>query len=189
MVPVRRSRGADLGGDETAYNQLLGGFRSSIESRFGELGHLFHRFNGKSVIRVSDDAVFTVQLKLACVLSNMKKFAAMGHLEHSVYHTYWMQTGFDYYTGRPSTSSVYDVVDVLSIADRRGQKESMEMIQRQLFSLSLDEIHAQEASGSANADTESMQDDEPASYEVERILRAPGYSSWHGVQGEMEGIQ
>lgn len=170
VTPVRKSMGVDLDSNEILYNQLLGGFRSSIESRFGELGHLFHRFNGTSVIRVSDDAVFTVQLKLACVLSNMKKFVALGNLEHSVYHTYWMQTGFDYYTGSPSTSSVYDVADTLSIADRRGHKQSMEVLQRELLSLSLEDIHAQEASASTSTDMDHMQDDEPVSYDVERII-------------------
>jgi hypothetical protein len=170
VTPVRKSMGADLDSNEVLYNQLLGGFRSSIESRFGELGHLFHRFNGTSVIRVSDDAIFTVQLKLACVLSNMKKFVALGHLDHSPHHAYWMQTSFDYYTGRPTNSSVYDIVEVLSIADRRGHKQSMEVLQQQLLSLSLEDIHAQEASSSTSADMDHMQDDDPDRYEVECII-------------------
>ena len=113
--PVRRSRGVNLSAEEIAYNQMLGGFRSSIESRFGELGHLFHRFNGKSVIRVSESTVFTVQFKLACVLSNMKKFIALVQLNHREHHTFWMHKDFDYHNGAASSCSVYDVADILSI--------------------------------------------------------------------------
>jgi len=170
ITPVRRSKGANLTVEETSYNQLHGGFRSLIEARFGELGHLFRRFNGSSVIRVSDEAVFSVQLKLACVLSNMKKFIAMGPLNHVDHHTFWMNKEFDYYGGAASVSSVYDVPDILSIADRRLNKEKMEQIQQQLFSLSMEEAHSLE--GADNEDTtEPMQDDEdPTSFDVERIL-------------------
>ena len=170
VTPVRRSKGVNLSAEEIAYNQLLGGFRSSIESRFGELGHLFHRFDGKSVIRVSDDAVFTVQLKLACVLSNMKKFIAMGQLQPSDHHTFWMHKDFDYYGGTASASSVYDVVDILSISDRRAHKERIEMVQQQLFNLSIEDAFAQ-GSGTVNTNEEIMQDaDQNSSYEVERII-------------------
>ena len=175
VTPIRRSRGVNLSVDEIGYNQMLGGFRSAIESRFGELGHLFRRFNGKSVIRVSDDAVFTVQLKLACVLSNMKKFIAMGQLQHnhSEHHTFWMHTGFDYYNGASaSINSFHDVIDVLSIADRRAQKEKIELIQQQLFALSIDEIHSLEIRDNNN-DIEIMMEDDDENinnYEVERII-------------------
>lgn len=173
VTPIRKSKGVNLSAEEIAYNQLLGGFRSSIESRFGELGHLFHRFNGKSVIRVSDDGVFTVQFKLACVLSNMKKFIAMGRLQHTDHHTFWMHKDFDFYGGAASTSSIYDVVDILSIADRRAHKEKIEIIQQQLFSLTIDESLAQEEINNNNIETEEiiMQDDDgDNSYEVERII-------------------
>jgi hypothetical protein len=170
VTPVRRSRGVNLSAEEIAYNQLLGGFRSSIESRFGELGHLFHRFNGNSVIRVSDDAVFSVQFKLACVLSNMKRFVAMGQLQHTDHHTFWMHKDFDYYGGAASTSSVYDVVDILSISDRRAHKEKIEMIQQQLFSTTIDD----EIEDNNNDDNDIMQEvdggEEYNNYEVERII-------------------
>lgn len=173
VTPIRKSRGVNLSVDELEYNQMLGGFRSAIESRFGELGHLFRRFNGKSVIRVSEEAVFTMQLKLACVLSNMKKFIAMGQLqhEHSEHHTYWMHTGFDYYNGNASISSLYDTVDVLSIADRRAQKEKIELIQQQLFALSIDEINSLEGRNNNNTIIEEViMEDGDGNYEVERII-------------------
>jgi hypothetical protein len=175
VTPIRKSRGVNLAVDELEYNQMLGGFRSAIESRFGELGHLFRRFNGKSVIRVSEEAMFTMQLKLACVLSNMKNFIAMGQLqhEHSEHHTYWMHTGFDYYNGNISINSLYDTVDVLSIADRRAQKEKIELIQQQLFALSIDEINSLEVrnNNSNNNDIEEViMEEDDVNYEVERII-------------------
>jgi hypothetical protein len=164
VTPIRKSRGVNLSADETIYNQLFGGFRSSIESRFSELGHLFHRFNGKSVIRVPDEAVFTVQFKLACVLSNMKKFVVLSELNHNIHHTFWMQKDFDY-GGSASTKSVYEVVDVLSIDDRRKHKESIEEMQQELLNLDLTDSVEDH-----NHEVEIMQDDEQQSYEVEKIL-------------------
>ena len=67
ILAIRKSKGVNFSNDEMLYNQMFGGFRSSIESCFAELGHLFHRFNGKTVIRVPNEAMFTVQFKLSCV--------------------------------------------------------------------------------------------------------------------------
>jgi hypothetical protein len=164
ILTIRKSRGVNLSNDEKIYNQMLGGFRSSIESRFAELGHLFHRFNGKSVIRVPDEAIFTVQFKLACVLSNIKKFVSMTQLNHNEHHTFWMQKDFDY-SGSTSTRSVHEVIDVLSMTDRFKLKGSLEELQQQLLDLDLTdaiEQHGNEAN--------IMQDDEEQSFEVERIL-------------------
>ncbi|KAL1931074.1 hypothetical protein VTP01DRAFT_10211 [Rhizomucor pusillus] len=74
VVPARKQRGADLTAGDAKYNSVLGSFCSSIESTFGEIGHLFQRFSGKSVVRVGDMNTFTVQFKLACVWRNIKKF-------------------------------------------------------------------------------------------------------------------
>jgi hypothetical protein len=167
VTPIRRSKGVNLSPDEASYNSVVGSFRSSIESRFGELGHLFQRFNGKSVIRVSDDTMFTVQLKLACVLSNIKKFVAMGQLQHTEHHMFWMQSGFDYYNGSDSSQSLYDVIDTLSILDRRVHKENMELMQQQLFSLSIADIVEGDVNASSVEDSSMGDDDE---YEVERII-------------------
>lgn len=166
VTPIRKSKGVNLSDEEILYNQLFGGFRSAIESRFGEIGHLFRRFQGNSVIRMSDETAFTLQLKLACVLSNMKNFISKMNIQHTEHHTYWMQSCFDYYTGSSQRSSVYDIVDILSIEDRRNQKEAMEIIQQQMLSLDLDE-------NADESDDENMQqDDDPDLHEeVEHIIK------------------
>jgi len=185
VTPVRRSRGVNLSAEEIAYNQMLGGFRSSIESRFGELGHLFHRFNGKSVIRVSESTVFTVQFKLACVLSNMKKFIALVQLNHREHHTFWMHKDFDYHNGAASSCSVYDVADILSISDRRAHKEKIEMIKQELFNLTIEEAFTQ-TSANVNDMEEIIQDVEEDSYEVERIIEHRHTSK--GIQYKVKWI-
>jgi hypothetical protein len=168
VTPIRKSRGVNLSDEEVLYNQVFGGFRSAIESRFGEIGHLFRRFNGNSVIRVADESAFTLQLKLACVLSNMKNFVAKMNIQHTEHHTYWMQPCFDYYNGSSQGSSVYDVVDCLSIEDRRNQKEAMATIQQQMLSLDLEDNAGENG---ANDVEDMQQDDGPEHHEVEHIIQ------------------
>ncbi|KAI9312988.1 hypothetical protein BX666DRAFT_1842463, partial [Dichotomocladium elegans] len=96
VCPIRKQCGSELSSHEAKYNSVLGSFRSAIESTFGEIGHLFQRFNGKSVIRVADMDTYTVQFKLPCVLYNMKKFVALGNIQTAEHHTFWMQPSFDF---------------------------------------------------------------------------------------------
>jgi hypothetical protein len=103
----------------------------------------------------------------------MKKFIAMGQLQHTDHNTFWMHKDFDYYGGVASTSSVYDAVDILSIADRRAHKEKIEMIQQQLFGLTIEKFASQLISNvEATSSEEIMQDENnEIYYEVEKIIK------------------
>ncbi|KAI7873436.1 hypothetical protein K492DRAFT_111394, partial [Lichtheimia hyalospora FSU 10163] len=94
--PIRRTRNGDLSSDESKYNEVFGSFRSKIEAVFGELGHLCNRFDGKSVIKVGDMDGFELQLKLACLLLNMKRFVSLGQVSPQPHHTSWVQQDFDF---------------------------------------------------------------------------------------------
>lgn len=178
--PIRRTRNGDLSSDESKYNEVFGSFRSKIEAVFGELGHLCNRFDGKTVIKVGDIDGFELQLKVACVLLNMKRFVSLGQVSPQPHHTSWVQHDFDF-PSTIATSSPFkdDTVDV-SIAAKDHDRQVIEELQRSMLTLSMEQ------------DTDIVDLGEPGEYEVESIIahRGPkrrreylvkwvGYSSEH----------
>lgn len=161
IFPVRKQRGMDLTTQEAKFNKVLGSFRSMIESTFGDLGTIFHRFNGKSVIRVTDMAAFSVQLKLAFCLYNIKRFVNAGEVSASEQHTYWMQPGFDY----PDrvARNVYDVVDTVTVSDKAQDARTVSALQEQFLNL---DIHDQEDSNNNMSEGE-LSDNQ---FELEAIV-------------------
>lgn len=179
--PIRKSRNTALGQDEERYNRAFGSFRSKIEAVFGEIGHLFSRFNGKSVIRVSDIESFTVQFKLACLLLNIKKFVALGGVTYSNHHTFWLQEGFDYGSDCSSPGTLHDEMSHTSVADKMEDAESMRELQRQFLSLSLsDQTRNLLQYEDGTEDTEMP----PDHYEVSHIVshRGPRESGQYRVR-------
>lgn len=139
VLPIRKQRGVSLTVEEAKYNKVFGSFRSMIESTFGDLGALFERFNGKSVIRVTDMATFTVQFKLGCCLYNLKRFVEAGHVSYTEQHTAWMQPGFDYPSG-VSSRSVYDVIeDISTITDKAEEAQAIGNLQEHFLSLDIND--------------------------------------------------
>jgi hypothetical protein len=96
MYPVRKQRNMELDDISKRFNDVFGSFRSMVEDAFSGLSSTFHRFNNRNPIRVSDLSTFTVQLKLASVLYNMKKVVGMGRIEYEELHARWMNPRFDY---------------------------------------------------------------------------------------------
>lgn len=162
VCPIRKLRSVDLKPEEAHYNNVLGSFRSAIESTFGEIGHLFERFNGKSVIRVSDIDTFTIQFKLACVLHNVKKFVRLGDVVPSEHHSYRMQPNFDY--GNGSSHSVYDVNVNVKLDDKKNDAETIHKLQQQFLSMNL-------TNDDDEVDPEVLPD---GHYEVEAIVGHAG---------------
>ncbi|KAF9176504.1 hypothetical protein BGZ51_000499 [Haplosporangium sp. Z 767] len=94
--PIRKMRGIALTEEEKAYNEIFGSFRSRIEGYFGEMQSTFTKFSHTVVNKVSEKDTFEVQYKLACVLMNIKRFAALRNISTEQHHTLWLQDGFDY---------------------------------------------------------------------------------------------
>lgn len=166
VFPIRKARGVSLKPEEAHYNSVLGSFRSSIESTFGDIGTLFHRFNGKCVIRVTDMETFTVQFKLACLLRNIKKFVASGCVSNTEHHTFWMQPNFDYPSGE--SRSIYSVMNDITIAEKSNDANEMKALQQQFLSLGIDEDDCMEDEG---VDGEELPS---GHYEVEAITAHRG---------------
>lgn len=75
--PIKKDKNILLKDDEKDFNDMLGGFRSKIETYFAELGNIFNRFNGKMKVRITDNKIYNIQLKLAIVLLNLKYFSEL----------------------------------------------------------------------------------------------------------------
>ncbi|KAF9342113.1 hypothetical protein BGX26_008305 [Mortierella sp. AD094] len=94
--PVRKTKGIALTDVEAQYNAAFGGFRSSIESFFGDLQSTFSKFTHNAPVRFADEKVFDLQFKLCCLLMNLKKMVELQKIPTETHHTFWMQDGFDF---------------------------------------------------------------------------------------------
>jgi hypothetical protein len=94
--PIKKTKNIDLSEDEIKFNDILGGFRSTIESYFAELGSVFKRFSGQTKIRITESKIYNIQLKLAIVLLNIKYFKELFNLEEVNHYNKWKIHNFDY---------------------------------------------------------------------------------------------
>lgn len=152
-VPIRKPKGIELSNEEKIFNKSFGSFRSRIEATFGELVTTFRKLSNKGGIRVSDDAVFTIQLKLACLLLNVKKFVTLGDIQAQPHHSSWISSEFDYW--QESNLETYE--NLASLKESRGHAGELLKLQRQFLNLDI-------------AIDEEMEE----TYEIEEILEHRG---------------
>ncbi|KAL1932985.1 hypothetical protein VTP01DRAFT_8663 [Rhizomucor pusillus] len=114
---------------------MFGGFWSMIEPAFGEIGHVFERFNSRNVIRVSDMETFALQFKLAAVLLNIKRFVLLGKLEPASHHTLWIQQGFDF--GSPQDPAFGAVETSVSLESLLDNADAIGNLQKEFLGLSI----------------------------------------------------
>jgi hypothetical protein len=155
--PIRRSIGVDLSEEEKQYNDIFGGFRSKIEAIFGELGSTFKRFTNRRPKLVELDT-FNLQLKLACLLLNNRRFITSGVIKVQSHHMSWLQPGFDFNQTCISPTPDIDVNITLSTKNREGQ--SFKTLQDMFLLMDVN-------------DEEPISDDQMGEdeYEVEKILK------------------
>jgi hypothetical protein len=106
--PIRKDKNVNLSNDEADYNEQLGSFRSKIEKYFAELSSIFKRFNPQNKIRITDKNTYNIQLKLACVLLNMKYFTNIFKVEDNNHYNKWRQCNFDYY----NNTNILETTDI-----------------------------------------------------------------------------
>ncbi|KAI7817162.1 hypothetical protein BC939DRAFT_388304, partial [Gamsiella multidivaricata] len=97
--PIRKRKGIELTEEEIRYNAVFGSFRSKVESYFGDMQTTFTKFSHTVVNRASDKGIFSLQYKLCCLLSNIKRMVALRNITMELYHNYWTQDDFDYPNG------------------------------------------------------------------------------------------
>ncbi|KAG0355856.1 hypothetical protein BGZ54_000939, partial [Gamsiella multidivaricata] len=104
--PIRKRKGIELTEEEIRYNAVFGSFRSKVESYFGDMQTTFTKFSHTVVNRASDKGIFSLQYKLCCLLSNIKRMVALRNITMELYHNYWTQDDFDYPNGDDSANDM-----------------------------------------------------------------------------------
>lgn len=111
--PIKKDKNVDLELDELNYNKQLGSFRSSIESYFANFGKKFKRFDAQHKVRITDNELYNIQLKLAIVLSNIKEFTDLANIKETNYYKKWMDVDYDYiFTGLNIGRNTEDLNDL-----------------------------------------------------------------------------
>jgi hypothetical protein len=95
--PIKKLKNITIDEDDEKFNKSMASFRSIIETFFADLGNTFKRFHGKNNIRVTKLKTYNIQLKLICILMNIKKFSEISNLNLSdSKYIYWTLNNFDY---------------------------------------------------------------------------------------------
>jgi hypothetical protein len=95
--PIKKDKNVDLNIDEANYNEQLGSFRSKIETYFAELSSIFKRFDPQNKIRITDHNIYNLQLRLSCILLNIKYFCNLFGIEENNHYNKWRFENFSYY--------------------------------------------------------------------------------------------
>ncbi|KAI9243104.1 hypothetical protein BY458DRAFT_422413, partial [Sporodiniella umbellata] len=98
--PVRKLPKTDLTSDQIYFNENLGSFRSRIESYFADISQTFKRLNGQNNVRVTKTNTYNIQLKLCCLLNNIKVFYRINSNNIKLNNNYfklWMDNNFDFF--------------------------------------------------------------------------------------------
>lgn len=106
--PIRKDKNIKLTDDETNFNEILSGFRSTIETYFADLGNIFKKFNGQHKVRVTDKKIYNIQLKLAIVLLNIKHFTNLFGIESNNHYGKWKLEDYNYVIYNKNNMDNYD---------------------------------------------------------------------------------
>jgi hypothetical protein len=174
--PIRKSAGVSLTSSEALYNEMFGSFRSSIESKFGELVSTFCKFGNGSPIRVNNIDTFVVQFQLACLLLNIKDFVHMLNMPLRPHHSLWEQTGFDF-GGVTALGSSVEVT--VNIEKKIEDANSLQRLQEQFLGMNFVDDPVDED----NIDDQASDNE----YEVERILGHKGSSKHRKYRVKWKG--
>ena len=110
--PIRKKRQQPLHDDEANFNAMFGGFRSTSEEIFGDLGKTFAKFNNKEIVRTASKREFNLALRLCLLLMNVRNFVRALSIEESPHHSDWMKEGVDYPRERQLAPELTKVVTV-----------------------------------------------------------------------------
>ncbi|KAF9922953.1 hypothetical protein BGZ67_010186 [Mortierella alpina] len=163
--PVRKTKGIALTDQETQYNKAFSGFRSNIEGYFGEMQSTFAKFTHSAPIRFSDEAVFDLQYKLACLLMNVKKMVEIVHIDTQTHHTFWFQDAFDY-LDTSEHQAAYEMLPNIKVKLSHGR--DLRGLQEAFLSVSISQPSVVEPAD------ETMADSSENVYEVASILKHRG---------------
>ncbi|KAF8967584.1 hypothetical protein BGZ46_000134, partial [Entomortierella lignicola] len=155
--PVRKPKGIELSEGEKKYNEMLGSFRSKIESYFGDMQTTFTKFSHTVVNRFTEKSTFSLQFKLCCLLLNIKRMVALRNIALEAHHSNWMQEDFEFPDG---ISSVALTGNTPSFRAKVNDAQSLLKMQDAFLSLAV----------APDTDHEMDDDEEEPSYEISRIM-------------------
>ena len=118
--PIRKMNNVEFEKGEESYNKQFGAIRSTIESKFAEIGNVFYRFHGSQNTRV-DPQTYNLQLKFCCFLLNLSTMCQDMETDH--FHHLFLEENFDF----PSENAFDD----RTVGDRTAYEEFKEMAIRQ----------------------------------------------------------
>jgi hypothetical protein len=167
--PIRYNDKNKYTKDEIEFNKQFSGFKSRIENFFANLGRIFSRFDPKRKIRVTDCEIYNLQLKLACLFLNFKKFTNLCYIQPNYTHRLWLEPKFDYpLEVKPYIASEIVNYKLSNIASmRRYQQNIIEKIFTETEDIIIDE---DEEIDEFQENTKNEVDNRP-SFEVQYIIR------------------
>lgn len=173
VTPIRKDNGIDLSSIELNYNNQFGSFRSLMEKTFADIGHTFERLNNKKPFLTTNINIFNIQLKIACVLINIKKYVALNNIHHSDFHEYWRHDNFDFPYKENMIDNIYLNIQEPKVNERIIDLEKMKLLQKEFLGLNLTDtqitVNLKNKTVFENMEVEeNIIDNE--NYEVEQIL-------------------
>ncbi|KAI9245571.1 hypothetical protein BDA99DRAFT_447831 [Phascolomyces articulosus] len=107
FYPIRKEIGKELNEQERYFNGTFGKFRDLVENQFCELHNTYKRFsNNNSTIKTSDYKYINLQLKVAFLLKNIKRFSEKFNIITQEHHKLWIDKNFEF----PCEKKLIDIV-------------------------------------------------------------------------------
>ena len=136
FYPIRKEVGIDLNIQKKHFNDVFSSFKSIIENQFCELYNKFKRFsNNNSAIKTDDYKYASLQLKVAFLLKNIKRFSEHVNIIIQDHHKLWSDKNFE-------VLSQHKLIDIVLNNQIKYMKKLkiMSNLQKEVMSLEIGEI-------------------------------------------------
>ncbi|CAO3618572.1 unnamed protein product [Mucor hiemalis] len=176
VYPIRKEKNINLDENEVSYNNQFGSFRSTMEKTFSDLGLIFKRLNNKRSFLTTNINIYNIQLKIASVLLNIKRYVSINNIDHNDFHSYWVDDNFDFKYKHDYINNIEDHVLLLKLNERINNLDKMKLLQQQFLGLELSNtsnIKNNVSYSNEGMDIETSIENNK-SYEVETILDHKG---------------
>lgn len=135
FYPIRKESGVELNEQEKHFNKVFGKFRNIVENQFCELNNTYKRFsNNNSTIKTSDYKYINLQLKVAFLLKNIKRFSEKFNIITQPHHKLWENKNFEF----PSDLKLVDIVYINEMQQLEKIKE-MEKLQKDIMNININD--------------------------------------------------
>lgn len=177
--PIKKDKNIELERDEALFNKNLGSFRSRIESYFSSLSKTFKRLDAQNNVRVTKIDTYNTQLRLCCVLLNIKKFYDINKNVQELNNNYfklWFEKDFDFFYSKNPLS--YNNINISNKTKYKlSNIDNMQNIQQDLLknilALQSLDINTNKKHAMDIDDTISVINNDTV-YEVQNIIRHRG---------------